>query len=137
MCFSEGGGSAWPKGRGPRSPDSPGPRKWLIRPSSKEKFPQKPCYFGCYAYFVVSRGPLEGPLGFFFIYVSIVHILLPNISQNRLIPRFLDASSHLYKRVRPSVRPSVRDPYLKNPTYPSPITHQPPLIIFRCVLASL
>ena len=26
---------------------------------------------------------------------------------------------------------------LQNPAYPSPITHQPPLIIFRCVLASL
>ena len=50
---------------------------------------------------------------------------------------FLDASSHLYKRVRPSVRPSVCYPYLKYSAYPSPITHQPPPIIFRCVLASL
>ena len=28
-----GGRLTWPLGRGPRSPDSPGPRKWLIRPS--------------------------------------------------------------------------------------------------------
>ena len=65
---------------------------------SKEKFPQKPCYFGCYAYFVVSRGPLEGPLGFFFIYVSIVHILLLNISQKRPIPRFFINPLRKYKK---------------------------------------
>ena len=39
--------------------------------------------------------------------------------------------------IRGFVRPSVRYSYLQNPAYPSPITHQPPLIIFRCVLASL
>ena len=65
---------------------------------SKEKFPQKPCYFGCYAYFVVSRGPLEGPLGFFFIYVSIVNILLLNISQKRPIPRFFINPLRKYKK---------------------------------------
>ena len=65
---------------------------------SKEKFSQKPCYFGCFAYFVVSRGPLEGPLGFFCMYVSIVNILLLNISQKRPIPRFFINPLRKYKK---------------------------------------
>ena len=73
-------------------------QKIILPLPSKEKFPQKPCYFGCYAYFVVSRGPLEGPLGFFFIYVSIVHILLLNISQKRPIPRFFINQLRKYKK---------------------------------------
>ena len=74
---------------------------------SKEKFPQKPCYFGCYAYFVVSRGPLEGPLGFFFIYVSIVHILLLNISQKRPIPRFFINPLRKYKKTSEATNQTI------------------------------
>ena len=54
----------------------------------------------------------------------------------------LDASSHLYKRVCPSVRPSVGpsvgpSPIFSNSVYALPHTQKPPLTIIRCVLASL
>ena len=74
---------------------------------SKEKFSQKPCYFGCFAYFVVSRGPLEGPLGFFCMYVSIVNILLLNISQKRPIPRFFINPLRKYKKTSEATNQTI------------------------------
>ena len=73
-------------------------QKIILPLPSKEKFPQKPCYFGCYAYFVVSRGPLEGPLGVTVIYFLKFLILLVKISQTRPITRFLINPFRQYKK---------------------------------------